>query len=195
MMRSLPVIYFYGVAPGIYEPLFPVFVTGWDATNLNVALALAPEVSAGGDVWITPDVVERRYAMRAAKRRLHQAMFRERVVDAYGSKCALSGLPEIRLLDAAHIMPDGHEKLGQPDVRNGILMSRIHHGAYDTGLISIDPDYRVHVAESLLAMNDGPLLEGLKKLKGVTIRPPQDARFQPDRDRLALRFASFDPAR
>jgi putative restriction endonuclease len=133
--------------------------------------------------------------MRQAKQRLHQAMFREQVVDAYGGWCAMSNLPEIRLLDAAHIVPDGHETLGQPDVRNGILMSRIHHSAYDGGLIAIDPDYRIHVADSLLARNDGPLLEGIKKLKGALIRVPADTRFQPDRERLALRFSSFDPAR
>jgi hypothetical protein len=29
-------------------------------------------------------------------------------------------LPEPRLIDAAHIVPDSHEQLGQPDIRNGI---------------------------------------------------------------------------
>jgi hypothetical protein len=62
-------------------------------------------------------------------------------------------------------------------------------------LIGIDPDYRVHVAERLLAQNDGPLLEGMKRLKGILIRVPEDVRFQPDRDRLAMRFSEFDPAR
>jgi putative restriction endonuclease len=94
-------------------------------------------------------------------------MFRERVVDVYGGRCAMSNLPEIRLLDAAHVVPDSDEVLGQPDVRNGILLSRIHHSAYDGGLIGIDPDYHVHVAEILLAQNDGPLLEGMKRLEGI----------------------------
>jgi putative restriction endonuclease len=192
MVRRLPLIYFYGVAPGVYEPLFPIYVVNWSAEALGVSLALsgadeAPEAF--------PDVAERRYAMRQAKQRLHQAMFRERVVSAYRGRCAMSNLPEIRLLDAAHIVPDGHETLGQPDVRNGILMSRIHHSAYDGGLIAIDPDYRVHVAASLLAQNDGPLLEGLKRLKGIKIAVPRDARFQPDRDRLAIRFSEFVQAR
>lgn len=133
--------------------------------------------------------------MRVAKHRLHQAMFRERVVDAYGGRCAMSNLPEVRLLDAAHIIPDGHAEMGQLDVRNGVLMSRIHHSAFDAGLLAIDADYRIHIAESPLVQHDGPLLEGIRRLKGTLIKVPRNPLFRPDRDRLALRFENFDPAR
>jgi hypothetical protein len=44
--------------------------------------------------------------------------FREAVITAYDGRCALSGLPEPLLLDAAHIIADG-EELGQPVVPNG----------------------------------------------------------------------------
>ncbi len=37
--------------------------------------------------------LERRYALRAVKQRLHQASFREAVISAYNGRCALSGLP------------------------------------------------------------------------------------------------------
>jgi putative restriction endonuclease len=119
-------------------------------------------------------------------------MFRERVLAAYGRRCALSGLPEARLIDAAHIAPDSDERLGQPDVRNGICMSKIHHAAFDAGLIGIDPDLRIHISPQLLEMNDGPLLEqGLKALAGSRIRVPRDPLAVPDRERLANRFELF----
>jgi hypothetical protein len=51
-------------------------------------------------------------------------------------------LPESLLLDAAHIVADKDERLGQPVVPNGILLSKIHHAAFDAHLIGIDPDYR-----------------------------------------------------
>jgi putative restriction endonuclease len=35
-------------------------------------------------------------------------------------RCALSGLPEPLLLDAAHIVADKDERFGQPVVPNGI---------------------------------------------------------------------------
>jgi putative restriction endonuclease len=53
------------------------------------------------------------------------------------------------LLDAAHIISDGDETLGQPVVPNGITLSKIHHAAFDAHLIGIDPGYKVHVAERL----------------------------------------------
>jgi putative restriction endonuclease len=60
--------------------------------------------------------LERRYALRAVKQRLHQASFREAVITAYDGRCALSGLPEPLLLDAAHIIADKNEEFGQPVV-------------------------------------------------------------------------------
>jgi beta-phosphoglucomutase-like phosphatase (HAD superfamily) len=51
---------------------------------------------------------------------LHQASFRDAVLSAYGGRCAISHLPEPRLLDAAHIVMDADEQLGQPVVSNGL---------------------------------------------------------------------------
>ena len=135
--------------------------------------------------------LERRYALRAVKQRLHQASFREAVITAYSGRCALSGLPEPLLLDAAHIVPDKDEQLGQPVVPNGIPLSKIHHAAFDAHLIGIDPDYRLHVSKRLLGQNDGPMLEALQQLNGGTIHLPGRIKDRPDRDRLAQRFERF----
>jgi hypothetical protein len=90
------------------------------------------------------------------------------------------------------IMPDVHEELGQPVVSNGLPMSKIHHAAFDSNLIGIDPDFRIHVSEELLAMNDGPMLEqGIKAMAGRIIRLPNREVDHPDRDRLAQRFELF----
>jgi hypothetical protein len=103
-------------------------------------------------------------------------------------------LPEPLLLDAAHIVSDRDEKLGQPVVQNGIPLSKIHHAAFDAHLIGIDPDYRLHVSKRLLAQKDGPMLEALKLLNGGTIHFPTRERDRPDRDRLAQRFERFKSA-
>ena len=192
MEDLLPVIYFFGVAPGLYEPLFPAFVTEWQPEKLRCGLSFS--AAALTETSIDPTPLERRYALRSVRQRLHQAVFRERVLAAYGHRCALSGLPEPRLIDAAHIVPDD-EELGQPDVRNGICMSKIHHAAFDAGLIGIDSDFNIHVSERLLAIHDGPLLEeSLKGLAGQKVRMPTDALAVPDRDRLSFRFKLFRSA-
>ena len=190
MVRQLPLVYFFGVAPGVYEPLFPAYVTEWNAANLSCGLSFSsvPDLAHASP----PLAPERRYALRTIQQRLHQAMFRQRVLAAYGRRCALSGLPEARLIDAAHIAPDRDEGLGHPDVRNGICMSKIHHAAFDAGLIGIDPDLGIHVSARLLDMEDGPLLEqGIKALQGCRIRSPNDPLAAPDRERLATRFEIF----
>jgi len=103
----------------------------------------------------------RRYAVVEAKRRLHEAVFGELVLDAYAGHCAISGLPERRLLHAAHILRD-RDKRGLPVVSNGIAMSVIHHTAYDLNLLGIDADGGIHVNRDLLEIHDGPLTKTLQ---------------------------------
>ena len=88
-------------------------------------------------------------------------------------------------------LADKDERFGQPVVANGIPLSKIHHAAFDTHLIGIDPDYRLHVSERLLGQNDGPMLEALKRLHGGTIHLPKRNQDRPDQERLALRFERF----
>ncbi len=190
--NQIPIIYFLGIAPGRYQAILPVFISGWDAKALKASVAFGlPDY----DTLVSPEnVLERRYALRAVKQRLHQASFREAVINAYNGRCALSGLPETLLLDAAHIISDKDEKLGQPVVPNGIPLSKIHHAAFDAHLIGIDPDYKLHVAERLLVQRDGPMLEAIKRLNGTTIHLPNRLKDRPDRDRLAVRFERFKMA-
>ena len=187
--NGIPIIYFLGIAPGRYQAIVPAFVSSWDATVLKARVAFGvPD----HEVIAPPEtVLERRYALRAVKQRLHQASFREAVITAYNGRCALSGLPEPLLLDAAHIVADRDERFGQPTVPNGIPLSKIHHAAFDAHLIGIDPDYRLHVSDRLLGQNDGPMLEALKRLNGGTIHLPNREKDRPDRDRLTLRFERF----
>lgn len=187
--NGIPIIYFLGIAPGRYQAMLPIFIAGWDSKALKARVAFGrPEQ----DILTPPETaLERRYALRAVKQRLHQASFREAVITAYNGRCALSGLPEPMLLDAAHIIADKNEEFGQPVVPNGIPLSKIHHAAFDAHLIGIDPDYRLHVSERLLTRNDGPMLEALKRLNGGSIYLPGRIKDRPDRDRLALRFERF----
>jgi putative restriction endonuclease len=189
--NRVPIIYFLGIAPGRYKAFHPVFVEGWDARALKVRLSFAAPMS---DFGTPASAADRRYALREVQQRLHQASFREAVLNAYRGRCALSNLPEPLLLDAAHIIKDGDTDLGQPVVPNGIPLTKIHHAAFDAHLIGIDPDYRLHVSPRLLVQNDGPVLEALKRLDGGKLILPARAQDRPDRDRLAVRFRLFKEA-
>ena len=190
--NRVPVIYFLGVAPGLYQAIIPTYISGWDANALKARIVFGIQDQAD---YVAPESVsERRYALQTVKQRLHQASFREAVITAYNGRCALSGLPEQRLLDAAHIISDKDERLGQPVVPNGLPLSKIHHAAFDAHLIGIDPDYRLHVSERLLDLRDGPMLEALKQLDGGMLHLPARAKDYPDRDRLSLRYEQFKVA-
>ena len=190
--NQVPVIYFLGVAPGRYQAMIPTFISGWNPEGLKASISFG--LPDRDDFTSPPQAAERRYALRVVKQRLHQDSFREAVITAYSGRCALSGLREHRLLDAAHIVSDRDELLGQPVVPNGLPLSKIHHAAFDADLIGIDPDYRVHVSERLLAQRDGPMLDALKQLQGGALNLPTRVGDRPDRDRLAVRFERFKAA-
>ena len=86
------------------------------------------------------------------------------------------------LLDAAHIMADAHELLGQPIVPNGLPLSKTHHAAFDAHLIGIDPDYRIHVSDRLMSFTDGASLEAMKRLMAPTASAERE-KDQPNRER------------
>lgn len=188
--KGVPIIYFIGISPGRYTAIAPAFIGGLDAAALKAFVTFGAPVAPAAGATLPP-AAERRYALRAVQQRLHQASFREAVIAAYDGRCALSGLPEARLLDAAHIVSDRDEALGQPVVPNGLPLSKIHHAAFDAHLIGIDGDYRLHVSEKLLSQRDGPMLEAIKALHGQKLREPRRDQDRPDRDRLDLRFQRY----
>ncbi len=67
-------------------------------------------------------------------------------------------LRNAELLDAAHIVPDSAAG-GEPRVSNGIALCKLHHAAFDRFLVSLTPDYSIQVRPSILAEEDGPVLE------------------------------------
>jgi putative restriction endonuclease len=172
--------------------VFPCFVRSDDPAARVVLVA--PGELAGPIDEPSPapvdDPIERRYAVRETRVRLHQARFRGRVVPAYSSQCAICTLKEIRLLDAAHIVGDV-EPGGEPTVTNGLSLCSIHHRAFDQSLVGVTPDYTVQVSRGLLEDEDGPMLDLLKGCHRIPLHMPPRKRDWPDPDRLKVRFEHF----
>jgi putative restriction endonuclease len=186
-----PLIYFFGVSETRYEVIWPAFVTEWNPESLSVQIEVGTRLSEAPTESAPAREIERRYVTRETKQRLHQSAFREIVLDAYQERCAFSGLPVRRLLQAAHIVADS-EAEGIASVRNGIALSTLHHAAFDAHLLGISPDGMIAVSDRLMQMSDGPLLEqGLKAAAGSRIHFPQRKADWPDRDLLAQRFELF----
>ncbi|MFZ5625069.1 MAG: HNH endonuclease [Gemmatimonadota bacterium] len=191
-----PLLYLIGVRPGLYEAVFPVYVTEDRPDALEVTLLAS--AYEGRAVLTSPEQAEslelRRYATRTVKQRLHQRRFRYLVLDAYREQCAMCRLRPEPLLDAAHILPARHER-GRPEIPNGLALCKIHHSAYDVGILGVDPDYRIHLREDVLAEHDGPMLRhGLQEMHNQLIQVPRRPEQRPNREFLAERFERFRAA-
>jgi len=142
------------------------------------------------DLAVDDPELLRSYAEQVVMTRLHQPLFRQRVLVAYENQCALCRLRHARLLDAAHVVPDAQG--GEPVVTNGIAMCKIHHAAYDADIFGITPKYKVTVRPDVMAEIDGPTLRyTLQEINDSTIELPTRRAARPNPDLLELRWQQF----
>ena len=187
---ALPLILLRKIPTGELIPIFLVYVIGDSIINRQFTIAVDEALRLMPDPQHMSEL-ERRYAERITRSRLHQSMFRGMVVRAYEVRCAVCHLRHGELLDAAHITADSDEA-GLAVVTNGLALCKIHHAAYDRNLMGIDPDYRVQINAALLGEVDGPMLKhGLQEMHGATIVLPTNPSERPDRERLQTRFELF----
>ncbi len=167
MERQIPLMYLYGVVKGLYMPIWPVYIVQDHPASLSFSVeagdARTVQFSDSDDTWMSTDsAAQRAYITVSAQRRLHQQSFRQRVLRAYHNHCSICLLKHEPLLDAAHILPDGHPQ-GEPWVCNGLALCKLHHAAFDSNIIGIRPDLVVEVRKDILDEIDGPMLQhGLK---------------------------------
>jgi len=121
---------------------------------------------------------------RLTRRPYRDVAFRRQVREAYGFRCAMSGLhlrngggrPEVQ---AAHIKPVEHN--GSDSVRNGLALSGTLHWMFDRGLVSIAED-----SETILVSRNkvpGDVIDRLVHRSGKLLKP-EDPRHWPHPENL-----------
>lgn len=191
-----PLAYFHGIEPGKYLAFWPIFIIGDDRTNLTFKAALDNIDSVQEGAYVSNQIREetlgrRAYITSTVKVRLYQKSFRERVLRAYQSQCALCKLKHAELLDAAHIIPDNVPE-STYEIENGLSLCKLHHAAYDRYLLGITPDYKIHVRRDILDEEDGPVLQhGLIGLHDKEIILPKSRGQWPNQDALDWRYNKF----
>jgi putative restriction endonuclease len=106
-------------------------------------------------------------AAQVVMRPFRDEAFRRHVRQAYGNTCAVSGLrlingggrPEVQ---AAHIQPVAAQ--GPDSIRNGLALTGTVHWLFDRGLLSVDDDYRILLAQSGVPEELGRLVQPDRKL-------------------------------
>ncbi|MGN6597670.1 MAG: HNH endonuclease, partial [Actinomycetes bacterium] len=149
-----PLIWFWGVGTALYQAIFPIYVVAEERSSQQFVIATdGLQLALPADSPV--EEVMRRYLRSETLRRLHQPVFRGMIMRAYEESCAVCGLRHSELLDAAHIVEDRHE-MGVAAIRNGLALCKIHHAAFDTGILGIRPDLLVQIRADILEELDGP---------------------------------------
>ena len=151
---------------GIYlsqmESLHKAGAAGQDVALLERAVA-DPDTVTDAEIDAEADQ-ERRRIIVNVRRAVRAYRFGARVMETYGHACVFCGM-QLRLLDAAHILPVAHPG-GVDKTSNGIAVCTLHHRAYDNGLITFDHKGKILVNEhEIAALKDAGMAGGLKEFK------------------------------
>jgi putative restriction endonuclease len=83
------------------------------------------------------------------KVRVNQGFFRRTVLSAYNFTCCVTGLQNTSLLIAGHIRPWGLDENNRLNPSNGIAINALHDKAFEAGLLTITPDYKIKISSSI----------------------------------------------
>jgi putative restriction endonuclease len=125
------------------------------------------------------DAVGLDLAFATTLRRKRDREFRQRVLRAYGYRCAICGF-DVRLdmvsigLEAAHIM--WHQAGGPDDETNGLALCTMHHKLLDFGAYRLSEDHRLFVSDRVNGSSG--VEEWLLRFDGRSIRQPNSASYQ-----------------
>lgn len=139
----------------------------------------------------------RRYRLVETMRAYREARFRPTVLQAYSHQCAMCAI-SLNLVEAAHIVP-----VRQPgstdEITNGLALCRLHHGAFDNGLIGVRPDYRIVENPAAMArLGEMGFLRGVDEFRALllpSIRHPASIEVRPKPEYLirGMQLRKFGP--
>ncbi len=113
------------------------------------------------------------------KVRVNQSFFRKAVLAAYDFRCCITGLGIPELLNASHIVPWSKDEINRVNPRNGLCLNAIHDRAFDRGLLTITPEFKIKISKSIKCNDvDSAVHDFLLRYDGSTIKLP--TRFLPD---------------
>jgi len=176
---------------GIWEEL----PANWDKVAMEAVaeyerLASQHGVVADADLLEAPFLVEGRTRSATIQVRVNQARFRRAVLASYNTTCCISGLRHEKLVIASHIVPWSEDTCNRLNPHNGLCLSALHDKAFDQGLITVMPDFRVRISAKLKAYEDDAFIRAsLLEFDGRPILLPN--RFGPSIEFLAHHHRRF----
>jgi len=148
--------------------------------DLHDLALLSSALATQGEFDPTNESDARNRTLASIVRRRGQNKFRQRLLEAYGRQCAVSGCDVEDVLEAAHIMPYRGDHTNH--VTNGLLLRADLHTLFDLGLVTVDPlTLEVWVKPTLRGGEYG-------RFHGRSLRQPKVAANFPSREALRNHF-------
>jgi len=168
------------------EELFRALFGARDVDELDL-------VKGVGVLKRTPPVPPRGPTETAAevKVRRGQQFFQQMVLNAFDSRCGITGIAVRELLIASHILPWRSHPSERLNAQNGVCLSRLHDGAFDRGLITFDEDARLVLSKELRGQLTNVMLqrsfadfEGAPLIVSNKVLPPKPEFFAYHREHI-----------
>ncbi|XDD42495.1 HNH endonuclease [Leptospira sp. WS60.C2] len=172
------------------EIIWNEFNENWESLAYESELLIAKyqnrtiEDSIAEDLEIIPLGKEKEVVIKS---RINQSFFRSAVLSSYDLKCCITGLSVPELLVASHIVPWSRDEKNRINPRNGLCLNSLHDSAFDKGFITITPDFKIKISDSLNDyINDNAYLDMFKRYENQTINLPD--KFLPSKEFLDFHF-------
>jgi putative restriction endonuclease len=127
------------------------FFEDWDTMIFESETRMAQLKKSESQIEESDDFLIRNGETRSAvvKVRINQDFFRKMILTAYNNLCCITGIDNIELLVAGHILPWARDEKNRLNPMNGLCLNALHDRAFDKGLISIDESYNVIVSKKV----------------------------------------------
>lgn len=148
---------------------------GADAQMVDL-LTRASSLEVINEAEVEQVAPERERLLREVSKLARDSSFRRKILHAYDHRCAVTRI-QLRLIDAAHILPVGAQ--GSTDeVTNGICLSPTYHRAFDRALIYLDESLQMQInpakEQELIASGFDGGLADFKAYLGRRVHLPAD---------------------
>lgn len=161
------------------------FHSNWDVMAAEAAREYTRLAASNGEPLVEDieeeilQIPEGKTRTASIQVRVNQWKFRKSILANYAARCCISGLSNELLLNASHIVPWSRDVKNRMNPQNGLCLSALHDRAYDIGLITVMPDYKVRVSEKLqLQTEDVFIKQSLLRFNNKKILMP--VRYGPD---------------
>lgn len=129
------------------------------------------------DKTIYDDIPQGKEREILIKQRVNQGFFRSAVLSSYNQRCCITGISIADLLIASHIVPWSVDDKNRTNPHNGLCLNSLHDRAFDKGLITITPDFRIQISSKIKEYKE----EKNKEIENYFLKYENQKIFLPDK--------------